>query len=307
MNDVPDAREDLREAVLGLAERAVGRCEVVRDHSWRHEASMVLRVRDGAGVDWFIKRHRDRDRYATEVNAYRRWVPALGDQAPRLGAVDDGLAAMVLSAVPGDAAPWPEPGGDAATRAAGNAERELQRQAGALLRRLHDAQPPTAWPDFAAAKIDEFDQLVPQASALLPAQDLEFARARVHELADLDTPLQVPCHRDYTMRNWLVGDGGLAVVDFELARLDVWANDLVRLYFGAWTDRPDLRDAFLDGYGRTLADEDRAVLLGCGALNAVWLTVKGREYGEKALEEGNRRTLQRLVADGGKAPGRRRP
>ena len=35
-------------------------------------------------------------------------------------------------------------------------------------------------------------------------------------------PTRVPCHRDFTERNWLVQNGRFTVIDFEHARLD-WA------------------------------------------------------------------------------------
>ena len=94
-------------AELKYAEQIIGPCELEQDLSWEHGLSVVLRLRDAAGAAWIVKRHGDRDRHAAEVFAYRQWVPALGSNAPRLRAVNDPLAAVILSAVPGEAAPWP--------------------------------------------------------------------------------------------------------------------------------------------------------------------------------------------------------
>ena len=107
----------------------------------------------------------------------------------------------------------------------------------------------------------------------------------------------MPCHRDYTPRNWLVKDGVQYVIDFEHARLDVWLADLARLHLGIWPDRPDLKEAFLAGYGRQLSDTDHAILQGV-ALTATWLVVKAREIRQPALEDAFRAALQRLLPAG---------
>jgi hypothetical protein len=169
---------------------------------------------------------------------------------------------------------------------------------GVLLRRFHDAQPPLPWDDWGAAKIAEFDGLMPMASELLGKRDLALARAEVETLSGLPCPGQVPCHRDYTPRNWLVKDGVQYVIDFEHARLDVWLADLARLHLGIWPDRPDLKEAFLVGYGRQLSDTDHAILQGVAALTATWLVVKAREIRQPALEDAFRAALQRLLRAG---------
>jgi thiamine kinase-like enzyme len=115
-------------------------------------------------------------------------------------------------------------------------------------------------------------------------------------LAGLPRPVAVPCHRDYTPRNWLVDAGRLYVVDFEWTGPDVWISDLARLHLGAWASRPDLQDAFVHGYGRELDDTDRAILHGCAVLIAVWLIVKARETRQPSFEDASRAALQRLIA-----------
>src|SRR5215472_13698089 len=296
-------RADLREHadVLEFAGQVLGPCELERDYSWAHGMSAVLRLRDARGVAWFAKRHRARDRHAAEVTAYRQWVPALGVHAPRLHAADELRSAIIISAVPGEPAPWPAADLRALPDAARLAEQAVQREAGVLLRRLHDAQPPSPWDGWGAAKVAEFDALMPMASQLLDKRDLALARAQVEPLSGLPGLGRVPCHRDYTPRNWLVKDGVQYVIDFEHARLDVWLADLARLHPGIWPDRPDLKAAFLDGYGRQLSDTDHAVLQGVAALTATWLVVKAREIRQPALEDAFRAALQRLLAAGARS------
>jgi hypothetical protein len=293
--------------LVQFAERVLGPCTVVADCSWEHRMSAVLRLRDQHGTDWFLKRHRDRGRYETEVMAYRTWVPALGNQAPALRARDDALRALILSAVPGSPAPWPDPVQPPTDDRRHQAELTIQRQAGAALRRLHQAEPARPWPDFGPAKIDELDRLILAAASLVPTAELDQARAQVRALAAITTAVMVPCHRDYTPRNWLVHDDGLAVIDFEWARLDAPASDLSRLHLGIWADRPDLAEAFAVGYGQPLGDTDRAILHGCALITAIWLTIKARETAQPSFEQASRAALSRLLAQSKPGPGGQRP
>jgi Ser/Thr protein kinase RdoA (MazF antagonist) len=254
----------------------------------------VLRVCDESGVIWFLKRHDERARYRAELTAYRKWVAALGGAAPRLHAADDSLQVMILSAVPGEAAAWPatEVTGPAADR---SAERSVQRGAGRILRRLHDAQPALPWPDFAAAKIEQLDRLKSSAAALLTRRELDRAGAEIAALADVPAPAQVPCHHDYTPRNWLVRNGAVHVIDFEWCGLDARVADFARLHLGIWAGRKDLQEAFLDGYGQELSPADHEILHGCAVLTAVWLLVKARETQQPSFEEASRIALLRML------------
>ena len=128
----------------------LGRCEVAGDCSWQHRMSRVLRLRGPDGAQWIVKQHRDTGRYQAELAAYQQWVPALGSRAPMLRAHDDHLGAILISAVSGQLAAWPEPG-----RPPGGTERAgelaVHRDAGVALRLLHDAHPP--WPDLARQRM----------------------------------------------------------------------------------------------------------------------------------------------------------
>lgn len=283
------------EALLAFATQVLGRYEQVADCSWQHGMSSVLSLRDESGVTWFLKQHRDSERYLAEVTAYRRWVPALRNRSPRLRASDDSQQAVILSAVPGKLPPWPAASTDDADDARSLAEAAIQHGAGSLLRQLHAAQPALRWDDFGRAKVEEFDQLSPLAAGLLTSRELGLARSEVEALACLPCPVKVPCHRDYTPRNWLVDAETVYVVDFEWSRLDVWVSDLARLHLGIWPTRPDLRDAFLGGYGRELDDPERALLQGCAVLTALWMLVKAHETRQASFEDGSRTALQRLI------------
>jgi Ser/Thr protein kinase RdoA (MazF antagonist) len=276
------------------ASHVLGSCQFLADSSWQHQMSAVWRIRDASGTEWFLKRHRDSERYDAEVTAYQNWVPALAGRAPQLRAFDESLHAIILSALPGGPASWPAPqaGKPTAHRAS---ELAIHREAGTILRRLHDAQPAVPWPDFAAARIEQFDRLRRAVSGLLTRRALDAAREEIVALTEVPAPGQVPCHHDYTPRNWLVDNGTLHVIDFEWAGLDAWVADLARLHLSVWTTRPDLREPFLEGYGRQLSDTDRKALHGCAVLTGVWLVSKAHETGQPSFEDASRTAVLRLI------------
>lgn len=107
-------------------------------------------------------------------------------------------------------------------------------------------------------------------------------------MSALPSPVAVPCHLDYSARNWLVDDdGALRVIDFAGAGRDVWVCDLRRLEFGTWATQPGLREAFFDGYGRMPTADDEALLRASGALTAVSRIVRGTERNlPKATSDG---------------------
>ncbi|MEQ4304612.1 phosphotransferase [Plantactinospora sp. B6F1] len=276
--------------LIGYARQVLGSAQVVADRSWRHGAAGVLEVRDGNGTVWFVKGHGDPERYRRELTAYQRWVSGLGGCAPRLRAYDDERLALVLSVVPG------EPGTAYVT------DPEVQREAGVLLRRLHETEALPPWTDLVDCKLDELDRLSVRAHGLLEPRELDFVRAELRNLSGVPAPPRVPCHLDYSPRNWLVArdarhrpEGRVQVIDFEWTAPEVWVNDLNRLYFGPWRDRPDLADAFLAGYGRTLDDADRAVLHACGALTAVFIVVWAHGRGDPGFAQAWRQNLHRLM------------
>jgi Ser/Thr protein kinase RdoA (MazF antagonist) len=251
--------------IKAFAEQALGPCTTEQDCSWAHRGPSVLRLRDAEGLVWYAKRHRYAHLYDQELTAYRRWVPALGEGAPTLRAFDGDLSALLLSEVPGTIA--------LDVRSEACDVTALHRQAAALLRRFHQAEEPSPAPDFAVRKRDELDRWVSRADGYLDRRELDFVRSELRALEGVTGLEVVPCHLDYSPRNWLVERDRVYVIDFEWSVRDFWANDLGKLFFGWWRTQPEQEEAFLDGYGRALAATDRAVLLGSYALTATWHTI----------------------------------
>jgi len=65
----------------------------------------------------------------------------------------------------------------------------------------------------------------------------------------------VPAHRDWHPCNWIWNGEHLAVIDCEHAHPGPWHDDLHRLWWQEWHDRPDLFAAFRRGYGDFAAEE----------------------------------------------------
>lgn len=255
----------------------------VCDRSWPDGKSAVVEVEDATGSAWFVKRHREPELYQVEVEAYRRWVPALGDRAPALRATNDALRALLLSAVPG----IPQ---------SGWRDEAVRRDGGTVLRLLHGAEGCGRCEDLAVEKEAELDEWVTLGGGLVTGDDLDFTRSAVRELAGVTPPERVPCHRDFTPRNWVVADGRVHLVDFEEVRPEAWMVDLGRMAIGWWFSEPQLMDAVLDGYGRTPSPDELEVMRRCYLVTAIRHIVLGTRYRKLEFVAATRQRLQELKA-----------
>jgi Ser/Thr protein kinase RdoA (MazF antagonist) len=235
------------------------------DWTWPAGKAAVREVRDGSGTTWFVKQHRGDEWYRPERDAYLRWAPSLGDRAPRLVANNDEHRFLLLSALRRDGTDWRN---DA-----------VRRDAGAVLRRLHDAEAFGSYGDLAGDKPAELEVWARRGAGLLNRHELDVAFSAVRALEGLPAPERVPCHRDYTPRNWVLHNGLVYVVDFEEARLDAWMTDFGRLAVGWWRTEPHMMDAIFDGYGRNLTADETALMRSDFAVTATRLIVLGSELG----------------------------
>lgn len=95
------------------------------------------------------------------------------------------------------------------------------RQAGALLRLLHDAEPPRPLEDFQHWLTGRVGSWREQAAGLLSASERRIIDQHLAALRMLGVPSGGVCHLDYQPRNWLLDHSGtLRVIDFEHTRLD---------------------------------------------------------------------------------------
>lgn len=261
----------------------IGPFTVVADRSWPHGEAIVVEVLDRAGRGWIVKRPARQHHFRRELEAYREWVPALGDRAPVLRSWNDDLPCFIVSALPGEIGRDGDPA--------------VYRQAGALTRRFHDSAPALPDPDFAGYMADRLEGWLARGPGLISPELADFARQQVARIAELPPPKTAPCHWDNHPRNWLVDEEKIVrFIDFGHARRQVWLLDFSRLYFDQWRSRPDLRRAFLAGYGRDLTDEDVTLIERCGVEHAVSGVVWAREHDDPTFENLGRRTLETLRA-----------
>jgi hypothetical protein len=253
-----------------------------RDHSWAHGESTVVEVRDAEGTPWIVKQVRNPDTFTHEVRALRDWAPQLGEgMAPHLRAAVADRSLIVMDKLPGQA-------GTAATGA------EFH-QAGRLVRLLHEAEQTTADTDYPARATYNVDQWVRQVPGVVGAAELDFVREQIKLMESMPAARNGPIHNDNQPRNWLTDSGGtVRVIDFGRAKRDVQLRDFERMQHQEWRGRPDLREAFFDGYGRALSDTEERMLTCIGAVAAVTTILWARAHASESFEQHGWQTLEFL-------------
>lgn len=147
-------------------------------------------------------------------------------------------------------------------------------------------------PGLAEASHDLLDRALRRLPdrTLLDRRELTFVTASIDQLEGHATLPRVPCHGDYNGHNWLRGDELMRVIDFSFAGQNAAPADFARLFIGRWWERPDLSGAFLDGYGRGLADDELdAVRLQLPALALMVLSHGHRRRNTEMARRGHRR------------------
>ena len=286
MDDVADSL--VAKESLEFARQYLAKIKSVRFCGWDHAESAVWELLTETGRV-FLKKHRQTRKFEQELHAYQIWTPHLSPLTPRLLEHQRETHTLLLSAVPGELVEK--------VKLSTREERDLHRQAGAFLRRLHDVPfEDTDTLTLAEALKKRTEAWTARAEGVLTLEDITWVKTRVAEalplLADFT---RAPCHRDYTARNWLTDGGTLYVIDFEHAHPDLWLYDLERLWSDVWPERPGLRAAFLDGYGRDLGEEE-GVLERYAALNALSTIIWARDHKDVEFKKQGWRRLARLKA-----------
>lgn len=285
-----------------------GPIEVMADHSKTHggHESSTCRLRSSVGF-CYLKVHQSPSHWHNEVHAYERWAGAFGDLAPRLLAARDAAPlALVMSELPGQIME------DA--RLSPAQERAVWREAGAALVALHDLGPgeyfgpclrdgscAEANPRNAVEYVSE--RFTGQIERVLRAGAIDAdERATVEAAYDLIPAFEgerpLPCHRDYCTANWLVSQAGTwaGIIDFEFAYRDVRVADFSRDPDWSWIRRPDLVEAFQEGYGRSFTCTERQQLLVAHAEYALGAILWGHEYAFHGFEREGHESLAHLAS-----------
>ncbi len=295
---------DENAVLMRWCEEVLGRIEVLDDATREHAGNRasVLRLRTADG-DYVLKRHRDGQHWHSEVHAYENWAAACGESAPRLVAVrDEEPNALLITALPGR----PIEGRVLAPQA----ERAVWRSAGGALAKLHSlargeyfglcdrsgAPAGSAHVDAREYMRAAFDEWIERGERIGCIHDKERtivlrAQERIGAFAG-ERPSA--CHRDFCTANWLVTDDGAwsGMIDFEFAYWDVRTADFSRFAEWNWIARPDLFDALVDGYGRTI---DRDQLFVSRVFYAFSAVVWGCEVGYLGFAQEGREALEILT------------
>lgn len=282
---------DIPPALAALAQQAAGEITSVTDRSWPRENSAVWEVRTATRRRYFVKRHPSPRFHQREVAAYQEIVPSLGwARAPELIAADQNLTAIVITGLPGQVVKG--------LALSPTTELQVHREAGKLLRRIHNVPITVPGTQGTERVIERCEEHLHRADGLLSARQVAFVRACAGTLSAIAPRLQVTAtHGDFQPRNflWDRRTCRLRLIDFERAELGPAVQDLVRLEYGSWDTRPELREAFLDGYNRNLTDDETQALSCLAALDALSGLQWGTEHSDGEVIDRARATFTRLM------------
>ena len=291
--------------VLDWCAAVLGQFEVVSDHSREHSGQRASACRLHTPTGYcYVKTHRDTSHWNSEVHAYERWASAFGDRVPRLLAVrDQEPLALVISELPGQSI-------EQAQLSASQA-RAVWRDAGRALAALHElavgeyfgpcrrdgtcaGTPIYAAQEYVSQELDNWVERGIRVGCLSD-NELSIVRAARGLIPAFAGERPTPCHRDYCPANWMVQDGiWTGVIDFEFAYWDVRAADFSRYPDWDWISRPDLAQAFFDGYGHSFTPEEEQQRLVAHVQYALGAIVWGQESAYYGFAEEGRQALKRL-------------
>jgi Ser/Thr protein kinase RdoA (MazF antagonist) len=250
-------------------------------------------VRGSDNARFHLKTAPSAGAFTRETFAYRHAVPALGPgSAPRLVATSARHLALILTALPGT--PLPR------ARLTEAAQKTVHWRAGMLVAELHQAgRPTTAARREASALLsrlaDASTRHIGAAGDQLSAEDRKFVTMLADHLRVLDRlPLGFIHGRGIEAGLRWSGTSRPALQDFDRSRFAPVVVDFVHLAYGLWADRPRVRTAFFDGYGRTLGAEERQALHCLTGLHAVRSLAEGPARADREAVETARTVLDRL-------------
>jgi hypothetical protein len=223
---------------------------------WPHGQSLMWKAAGDGGPALYVKVHAEPYLYERHVAAFRDWVPQLPCSTPEVLFEDQEHLLMVFAEL--DGVPLETASVSRET------ELEAYRVAGRVAKAFHHIElneSEEAWSAANAAR-NRMERYIAMSDGKLCPELLAWTKTVLPETELFRGERRVPCHRDYSPRNWLVSEtnGQLqwSLIDFERARLDLKYADFQRMWPDAWKGRPDRRTAFFEGYGLDLsADEEK--------------------------------------------------
>lgn len=286
----------------------LGPVHVLSEHSRQHggHESATYRLHSGAGFH-YLKVHQSCVHWHNEAHAYAHWARAFDDRAPRLVAVHDvEPLALIISEVPGEiveTARLSLAQGRAAWRAAGVALVALHHlTTGSCFGpcRRDGSCAGGASITAEAYVAEKLERQIARAvtGGYLHAGELPLLEAALANTAVFAGEQPIPCHRDYCAANWLVNADGewSGVIDFEFAHWDVRVADFSRDPDWSWMRRPDLAEAFYEGYDHTVAPVATKQLFIARVEYALGAIVWGRDHAFFGFEAEGHAALAQLAS-----------
>lgn len=282
--------------LIAWAGRALGARPAVKDVSHPRENSRVWRLDLPRARRFYPKIPPEAVMYERETLALRSAAPALGSGgAPRLRASSAEDLALLRTAVPGQPLKHLE--------LSPVEEAHAHRHDGALLARLHAASDLSGPRRAEAAQAlqaaaDGAEGHLAAAGDRLTAPEQKLVRQLAEELRALPPLPLAYIHGDAWHLNlmWSTVRHRAGWIDFERSRAATAVQDFVLMACSTWTDRPDLRAACLQGYGRNLTVEEQHALTCLASIDAVSCLVWGPKLDDPRVTARGRRTLDRLMA-----------
>lgn len=268
-----------------LLERWLPGAEVVRDHSWGVAETTVLEVMH-AGRRLIVKAGGPGDHHlAREIHAHRNWTGPLTARGRTVEPVDADVEAklLVTTYLPGGLVLDSDEIG----------EPHVFRQAGELLALFH-GQTAVADDGYERRENEKSLRALRDGPHRIAADLVERLRGMITGWPVEAAPI-VPTHGDWQPRNWLIHDGVVSVIDFGRAALRPAYTDFGRLAVQDFRARPDLDEAFIEGYGADprACGAWRRNLLREGIGTACWAYAHGLDAFEA---QGHRMIAEALAA-----------
>ncbi|WP_182523344.1 phosphotransferase family protein [Nocardioides dongkuii] len=269
-----------------LVDRWLPGATVERDHSWGLVGTTVLELRGPDGASYVVKAGDAGDHHiAREHAAHRQWLEpwtSIG-RAPRLVHGDVEARLLVTEYLPGElvegtAHEW---------------DPDTYRQAGGLLVRLHGQSAVLDDGEFERRQKEETLAWLGRPHRIAA----ETAAVLTEEVETWPSPrsVVVPTHGDWQPRNWLVHEGHVGVIDFGRADVRPAYTDLGRLAAQQFRTRPELEEAFLDGYGSDPREPDTWLRL--RIREAVGTAAWAFKVGDEAYEQQGHRMIADVVEE----------
>ena len=268
----------------------VGDIRSVEFAGWDHGESLVWRIESELREVVYLKTHRQPGKFRQETHALKHWTAELPAATPILIATHTGKRhAFLMSAVPGKLVELLDQTGESLT--------QTYRSAGRFLAALHAVEYCDDDIPVAEAMHQRTLAWCDRAKSHASPEQITWVRERMLDSIPLLNGYQrVPCHRDFSPRNWMIDERGrFGVIDFEHSRADLFLLDFERQWSRQWFDQPQLASAFWQGYGRYLTSDEEQLLERCAALSALSTITWAREHNDKAFESHGRRVLARLM------------